>query len=170
MTDENSPLKLGTADERTTLEGFLDDYRRTVVRKVTGLSEQGARRELVSSESTPGGIIKHLRWVEMSWFQRRFAQRPAGELPDDPSSEADPDGDFRLDADETLDDVIARYQRECELSRKVAADCSLDYAVPHPWLGTVSLRWIYVHMIEETARHAGHIDILREQIDGVTGD
>ena len=70
---------------------------------------------------------------------------------------------------DTVADLIGAYQQECERSRAAAAAHDLDHAVPHPMLGQVSLRWIYVHMVGETARHAGHADILRELTDGSTG-
>jgi hypothetical protein len=72
--------------------------------------------------------------------------------------------------EETIESLVVRYDEQCALSRQIATDVKLDEVVPHPALGKVSARWIYVHMIEETARHAGHADILREQIDGSTGD
>jgi uncharacterized damage-inducible protein DinB len=158
------------ADERTVLEAFLDYQREAVLRKVRGLSEEDARRRLVASATTPGGIVKHLRWVEMNWFQRVLAGRPHADLPTPPWTDEDPDADFRLEPDERLDQVIAEYEAECARSRQTAAGHSLDDTGQHRRLGKVSLRWIYVHMIEETARHAGHADILREQIDGTTGD
>lgn len=155
--------------EREILEAFLDYYRGAVVAKVRGVSEVDARRRIVPSATTLGGIPKHLRWVEMSWFQRRFAGRPDSELPIKPGSAADPDADFRLDSGETVEQVVADYLAECDRSRAAAAGHDLDEPVPHHRLGRVSLRWIYVHMIEETARHAGHADILRELIDDTTG-
>src|SRR6266540_3589940 len=90
-------------------------------------------------------------------------------LPPVPWSDEDPDADFRLEPGETVGQVIAEYDQECARSRAVAAERSLDDTGTHWRLGQVSLRWIYVHMIEETARHAGHADILREQTDGSTG-
>jgi Protein of unknown function (DUF664) len=157
------------ADERTTLEAFLDYYRKAVKGKVRGLSDEDARRQLVPSATTLLGLIKHLCRVEVSWFQHRLAQIPSEELPvlrwiDQP------DGDFRIAPEETVETLLAQYEEQCAVSRETAARFELDDAVPHPELGEVSLRWIYVHMIEETARHTGHADILREQLDGSTGD
>ena len=158
------------ADERTTLEAFLDYYRSAVMAKVRGLSEEDARRRLVSSATTLAGLIKHLRRVEVSWFQHRLAQIPSEDLPALRWIDDDPDGDFEVHSNETMESLIADYDAQCELSRQTAAKFQLDEVVPHPYLGEVSMRWIYVHMIEETARHAGHADILREQLDGTTGD
>ncbi len=158
------------ADERTTLDAFLDYYRAAVVAKARGLSEEDARRRLVPSQTTLASIIKHLRRVELSWFEYRIAQTPLEELPYLQAVFADPDLDFQVKDDEAVDGLIADYERQCARSREIAAAKSLDDVVPHPVLGEVTVRWIMVHMIEETARHAGHADILREQIDGTTGD
>jgi hypothetical protein len=157
------------ADERTTLEVFLDYYREAVKGKVRGLSDEDARRHLVPSATTLLGLIKHLCRVEVSWFQHRLAQIPSEELPALRWIDQ-PDGDFRIAPEETVETLLAQYEEQCAVSRETAARFELDDAVPHPVLGEVSLRWIYVHMIEETARHAGHADILREQLDGSTGD
>ena len=162
--------KAAVADERTTLAAFLDYLREALVAKVTGVSEEDARRRLVPSATTLAGLVKHLTRVEMSWFQHRLAQIPVEELPELEHWLDDPEGEFRIEEDETLDVLIARYRRQCELSREVAGRFDLDHVVPHPALGQVSARWITVHMIEESARHVGHADILREQIDGSTGD
>jgi Protein of unknown function (DUF664) len=108
--------------------------------------------------------------VEVSWFQHRLAQVPSEELPALRWIDDDQDGDFRVAPHETVETLIAQYDEQCALSRQTAAGFELDDVVPHPYLGEVSMRWIYVHMIEETARHAGHADILREQLDGTTGD
>lgn len=160
--------QLATGGERAMLEAFLGLYRETAARKLRGVSEDNARRRLVPSMTTLGGIVKHLRWVEHSWFQRVLAGRPAEELPTPPWTDEDPDADFRMGPGETVEGLIAAYEEQCALSRQAATDRELDDSMPHPRLGGVSLRWIYVHMIEETARHAGHADILREQIDGTT--
>jgi hypothetical protein len=158
------------ADERSTLEAFLDFYRGAVQAKLSGVSEEDARRRLVPSDTTLAAIIKHLARVEVSWFQHRLAGIAVEDLPLLARVIEDPDLDFRVEPDETVDVLIARYVEQCARSREIAARYELDHVVPHPVLGRVSMRWIVVHMIEETARHAGHADILREQIDGSTGD
>ena len=170
MTDPqphpNPMVAAATADERDLLEAFVDGYRVQVRSRVAGVSEEEARRRLVGSATTLGGIIKHLRWVELNWFERVLAQRPESELPAAPWTDEDPDADFRLDDDEILEGILEAYDRQCETSREIARGFSLDDTGPHRRFGEVSLRWIYVHMIEETACHAGHVDILRELIDG----
>ncbi|UQX10808.1 DinB family protein [Candidatus Mycobacterium methanotrophicum] len=151
-------------DERTTLEAFLDDYRDIAARKVSGLSDTDARRRLVASPTAVGGLIKHLRWAEYGWFDQLLQQRS-----DDNRRAHQRSWEFEFLPDETLPTLIAEYQAQCEQSRRTAARYPLDHVVPHRHLEAVSLRWIYVHMIEETARHTGHLDILREQLDGATG-
>ena len=150
--------------ERTTLESFLDDYRDIVVRKLSGLSDSDARRSLVASPTTVGGLIKHLRWVEYGWFDQLLQERS-----NDNRRTHDRSWEFEFLPEESLPTLITEYQTQCEESRRIAARYPLDHAVPHRRFGTVSLRWIYVHMIEETARHTGQLDILREQLDGATG-
>lgn len=162
-------LAAGT-DERAQLEAFLDWYRAVLVRKIHGVSEEDARRRLVGSATTLGGIGKHMRWVELNWFQRALAGRPDSDLPTPPFTDDDPDADFRLEPDETVHQIVAEYRQECARSREAAAGRGLDETGQTRRLGPVTLRWIYLHMIEETARHAGHADILREQIDGSIGD
>lgn len=156
---------VSTGSERETLEAFLDYHRHHITRCLDGLSEEQARRRLVPSLTTLIGLIKHLAAVERAWFQRRLEQRPPEQIPgnslgNDPSWEVGPH--------ETIAQVLAEYDAACARSRQVAAGFGLDDAVPHGRLGQVSLRWIYVHMIEETAQHAGHADILREQIVAAT--
>lgn len=159
------------SNERQTLETFLDYLRDAMVRKARGVSEEDARRRFVSSVTTLGGLIKHLRWVEQSWFAERVDQVPEAELPTPPWTDDDPDADFRLEPDEKLGDVIDEYLLQCARSREIAAKYDLDHTFPSPnGKYSISLRWVYVHMIEETGRHAGHADILRELIDGATGD
>lgn len=160
---------VAAAAERPILEAFLDFYRETVVRKITGLADHDARRRLVGSSTTLAGLVKHLRVIEMNWFMRILAQTPEGDLPVEVCWQDYADSSFMLAPADTIASLIAAYQHQCELSRQIARRHQLSATVPHPQLGTVSLRWIYVHMIDETARHTGHADILREQIDGQTG-
>ncbi len=154
----------GAVDERTTLESFLDDYRDIVARKVSNLSDTDARRRLVTSPTTVGGLIKHLRWAEFGWFEQLLQERN-----DDNRRPHERSWEFEFLPEESLPTLITEYRAQCEESRRIAARYPLDHVVPHRRLGPISLRWIYVHMIEETARHTGQLDILREQLDGATG-
>ncbi|WP_017624999.1 DinB family protein [Nocardiopsis chromatogenes] len=152
--------------EREVLESFLDAFRAAVEDKAAGLSEEDARRRLVPSRTTLAGLLRHLALVERNWFGSVLQGRPAHELGLDLS---DPDSTWELRPGDTVASLVEDYRRACASSREAAARFALEDAVPHPELGRVTLRWIYVHMIEETARHAGHADILREQTDGATG-
>jgi uncharacterized damage-inducible protein DinB len=155
------------AGERETLEGFLEYHRRVLGGKLRGLSEEDARRRLVPSATTMLGLVSHAAAVERNWFQHYLGGRPREEITGNASGD-DPSWDVR--AGQTIAGVIAEFDRACATSRQIAAGFTLDQTVPRDQLGEVSLRWIYVHMIREHARHIGHADILREQIDGVTGD
>lgn len=156
----------GVVGERATLESFLDDYRDIVVRKVSGLSDADAgRSDLVESGTSPAGLVKHLRWAEYGWFDQFLTGRL-----DDNRRPHDRAREFVVEPGESVSSLVSAYQAQCDQSRRIAADFSLDHTLHHGRLDTtVSLRWIYLHMIRETARHTGQIDILREQIDGHTG-
>jgi uncharacterized damage-inducible protein DinB len=155
--------------EKETLEGFLDYYRAVIVRKVAGLSLEDASRPLVQSGTSLLGVVKHLGYVERGWFQSGIE----GKTFDVPWTDDDPDADFRIEPGETIEGIVAWYQEQCSLARAiVAAAPNLDVLERRIREGRPqrSLRWILVHMIEETARHAGHMDIIREQVDGGVGD
>jgi uncharacterized damage-inducible protein DinB len=156
------------ADERELLTGFLDWYRAVVENKVTGLSYDDASRIMTPTGMSPLGIVKHLGDVERRWFRLRFAGEDVATL----RTEDDPDADFRVEPGDTVASVLDFYRRSAADARRITEGASLDAtsASTSPHYGRVSLRWILVHMIEETARHAGHLDIMREQIDGKTGD
>jgi len=158
-------LPVGTGPERVVLEALLDENRESIVERVDGMSEKEARRSLVPSLTTPLGVLKHVACVERSWFQRRLAALPESEWDgyaygDDPS--------WSLSEADTVASVIEEFQRAASRSREIASRYELDDTIEHDVMGTLSLRWVYLHMIEEIARHAGHADILREQIDGGT--
>lgn len=155
------------APEREILEGFLEYHRSALSGKLRGLSEEDARRRLVPSLTTLLGLVSHAAAVERNWFQHYLGGKPRKEITgngrgDDPS--------WDVGADKTIGDVIAEFESACAASRQIAAGFSLDQTVPHDELGQVSLRFIYMNIFGEYARHAGHADIIREQIDGVTGD
>jgi uncharacterized damage-inducible protein DinB len=155
-----------TGSERPVLEAFLDFYRHVLVSKVDGLSEDQARERRVPSKTTLAGLIKHMTGVERGWFQEVLAGRAPADIGPNVGGG---DESWDLAEHETVSSLVKDYERACAQSRQTAARFALDDAVPEPNLDQVSLRWIYVHMIEETARHAGHADILREQTDGTAG-
>jgi uncharacterized protein DUF664 len=147
--------------ERLMLEHMLDRNRQALIDTVQGLSEVDARRRLVASLTTPIGLIKHAATAERIWFQRTLLG--LDESACDGYATGD-DGSFIVADDETLTDVIAEFERASERSRVIAADLELDDTRTHPRVGKVSLRFVYLLLTEDFARHAGHGDILREQI------
>lgn len=156
------------ADDRDQLARFLDYVRDCVVRKVDGVGDDDARIPRTASGTSIGGLVKHLTWVERGWLRWRFLGE---ELVGNPSTDDDPDGDMRMAPDETLADLLADYARACDESRAIMAAHDLEEALQNPGTrGSVTLRWVGWHLVEETARHVGHLDILREQLDGVVGD
>jgi uncharacterized damage-inducible protein DinB len=168
-TRVDPPRQVG---EQQTLESFLDYYRDTILWKVSGMSNEELRKAIVPSGWSCLGMVKHLAYVERNWFRVRFAGER--DLPV-PWTDEDPDADFRIEPEETTDQILQFYRNEFERSRSIAASASLDdlaaeWPADRPPEKRPNLRWIYVHMIEETARHAGHLDVVRELIDGTTGD
>ncbi|MGH2557211.1 MAG: DinB family protein [Actinomycetota bacterium] len=165
----DSPRQVG---EREMLENFLDFYRETILWKVSGMSEEDLRRVIVPSGWSPLGMVKHLAYVEQNWFRSRLAGEQGLSVP---WTDEDPDADMRAEPDESTDEIIKFYRDQCERSRSIAAGAALDdlaaeWPADRPPEKRPNLRWIYVHMIEETARHAGHLDVVRELIDGAVGD
>jgi hypothetical protein len=158
---------VAVAGERETLEGFLEYHRRALGGKLRGLSEEEARRRLVPSLTTMLGLVSHAAAVERNWFQHYLGGTPREEITGNARGD-DPSWDVAGDA--TIAGVLDEFESACAVSRRIAAGFAIDQTVPHDKLGRVTLRWIYVHIIREHARHLGHADILREQIDGVTGD
>jgi uncharacterized damage-inducible protein DinB len=155
-------------EERASLEAFLEFHRDTLLVKCSGLSaEQLASKPLPRTNLTLLGLVRHLAEVERWWFRRRFDRDDA--LDDLYCSEDHPDGDFDLGDAHSAEADFAIYAQEVEQARQTAKGRSLDEEFPGK-TRTLTLRWIYIHMIEEYARHNGHADLLREAIDGVTGD
>lgn len=151
--------------ERPTLEAFLDYYRDVVTRKISGVSDWSLRRRWVGSQTTLGGLVKHLAVVERTWFGQVLEPEATSE----PGIDGPPRSGFELDAGDSAEALLQDYALACRDSRTKAGMFRITDTVTHPELGAVSLRWIYLHVIDETARHAGHLDILRELTDGSTG-
>lgn len=155
--------------ERETLEGFLDWYRAVVERKVEGLTLADATRVLTPTGMSALGVVKHLGWVERGWFRETFA----GEHVEAIDVVGDNAAEFEISSGDTIESVLDFYRTEVEASRHISgAALSLDALSAKETLYRehVSLRWVIVHMLEETARHAGHLDLMREEIDGQVGD
>ena len=148
------------ADEKTTLLTFLDYLRDAMVAKLVGVSEHDARRALVPSGTSLLWLVKHLTAVEAAWFLYSYVGEDIGPL-DETISDAD-----------TIDSVVPAYRSMVERCNAAIADVT-DLDPPGVRsareTGPPNLRWVLTHMVEETARHAGHADIIREQIDGSVG-
>jgi uncharacterized damage-inducible protein DinB len=159
------------ADEREALLGFLEHQRQIVRRSAHGLTDRRAAERASASSLCVGSVIKHLAMVERSWMQ--VVRQEPGAMTDFAAYE---DG-FRFDPGDSLADVLADYEQAAAETEKCVAeydDLGEPVPVPRgvPWLPqdveAWSLRWVLLHLIEETARHAGHADVIRESVDGAT--
>lgn len=163
------------ADERASLESWLDFYRTTLARKCDGLAERQLREAAVApSPLTLLGLVQHMAEVERNWFCRILAQEdappifPSGAGTESPDASEGADGGFDLTEGATYAQALPLWQSEIDRARARCATHSLDDTSPFMG-GQVTLRWIYTHMIAEYARHCGHADFLRERLDGRTG-
>ena len=158
-----------TGPERQMLQGWLDWHRQTLLTKCAGLTaEQLKTASAEPSNLTLLGLLRHMTEVERIWFRVRAAGQT---LADDLYySETNVDGDFDDVADADAEANYAAFQVAVEAADKAVADLPLEHEFTTNKGSTMSLRWVYVHMIEEYARHNGHADLLRERIDGATGD
>jgi uncharacterized damage-inducible protein DinB len=152
-----------TGDEKTSLHVSLGRHRDVVLWKLEGLDDEQLRRPMTPSGTSLLGLVKHLAYVEYSWFCQTFG-RDVEQIVDNPD---DPEEDLRVKPTEY---VLGYYERARVAADRVVEEVGIE-ELGEAWFGDlVSLRWVLIHMIEETARHVGHLDILRELIDGATGD
>ena len=160
-------------DELTLLTQFLDYHRATILTKVDGLDQAAMATTLPPSDLTLAGLVKHLALVEDWWFHQVMGGHPEPEpwasAPDD-----DPDWEWHSAVEESPDELVDLYATACARSRTVVAQAgdgaALSARANRRSGEHFSLRWIMLHMIEETARHAGHADLLRQAVDGTVGD
>jgi len=156
-----------TFGEREMLQQFLNHHRWVLTGKLEGLSDSDARHRLVPTGTTLLGLVRHATVVERNWFHyvvgERRAARHGGTSPADDTS-------WSVGPDVSVNDVLTEFATVCAQSDEIAAGSDLDQTFAHERLGRVSLRYVYVHLIREHSRHAGHADILRELTDGSTGD
>ncbi|MEO8264496.1 MAG: DinB family protein [Ilumatobacteraceae bacterium] len=153
------------AAEKQTLRNSLQQHRELMLWKLDGLDDDALRRSPVPSGTTLLGLVKHLGAVEFGWFCLTFG-RETEPLPFDDNDE---NADLRVEPGETTAGIVAFYRRAWVAADQVITELDLDDAGTS-WAGdAVSLRWVMVHMIEETARHTGHADVVRELLDGTTG-
>ncbi|MCC6375906.1 MAG: DinB family protein [Microbacteriaceae bacterium] len=169
----NTPIE---GNELETLLGFLDHYRATLLWKASGLGQPELSARLSPSTLTLGGLLKHMAYVEETWFSVRLL----GHDPSEPWSsvdwQSDPDWDFNSAVEDGPEYLRELFKEKIELARKSASTTlstgGLETVTAKPRRDGQhpSLRWIFVHMIEEYARHCGHADLIRESIDGSVGD
>jgi uncharacterized damage-inducible protein DinB len=162
-----------TGTELDQLNSYLDLQRATMLWKAEGLTREQLAQPHPPSTLTLGGLLNHLALVEDSWFRVRFAGLPDDELWAGHDWDADPEYEFRTAAELEPEELRRRYEQACARSREVVAAAEgLDQlSVEKRRNGhRFDLRWMLLHMIEETARHAGHADLLREAIDGTVGE
>jgi hypothetical protein len=152
------PPFLGT--EREQLEGFVADARAELAAVLDGLTDEQARARLVASKTTLLGLVKHGAFVERVWFEVGLLGRTRAEL----GLPEMPDGSFELTESDSIGSVRDDFLAACERSRELAASYGLDDLVLHNRRSPLTLRWVYAHLIREHGRHAGHADILREQL------
>ncbi|MGW6392614.1 DinB family protein [Streptomyces sp. NPDC055103] len=159
-----------TSGEREALEQWLDFHRATLASKCEGLDDAQLRTPSAPpSDLNLLGLVRHMAEVERGWFRRVLADEEASWIY---STEEDPDRDIHATEEDTYEEAFATWQAEIAHARTLAAPHGLDdlAAGKHRTGQPFNLRWIYLHMIEEYARHNGHADLLRERIDGATGD
>jgi uncharacterized damage-inducible protein DinB len=157
-----------TGGEKESLKAALDRHRDVVLWKIQGLDDDQLRRPMTPTGTSLLGLVKHLGAVEYGWFCETFG-RPIELLPSI-DYDADAESDMRPAEGETAAEIVEFYQRARTAADAVIDETGLD-ALGTSWTGDqVSMRWVLIHMLEEVARHAGHMDILRELIDGATGD
>jgi uncharacterized damage-inducible protein DinB len=176
LDEQGRPEPPLAADETATLLGFLEYQRATLAWKCAGLDAAGLRATVAASSMTLGGMLKHLAHVEDSWCSRWLHGRDRQPPWDTVDWKADPDWDWHSAAEDTPEQLHALWQDTVARSRSLVAealaDGGLERLAQRTWPDgrAPSLRWILVHLIEEYARHNGHADLLRESVDGLTGE
>ncbi len=173
MIDRVDPA--GTLGEREMMAAWLDYHRRTLARKIGGLTGEQAVTRSTVSELTLLGLVRHMTEVERGWISDEFGDgygTPAGPaiLPPLYARPDAPDADFEELDPEQLEQDLGAWRAEMDRTDRIVAMRSLDDTAPHPRRGPLSLRWILWHVFEEYARHNGHADIIREAIDGAVGE
>jgi len=162
-------LTFSILNERDALCGFLDVQRAALLRKVEGVSDSDARKAPTASSLSLLGLLKHSALWERRWFQVVVAGRTfPGEWPESGKAAWRTD-DFLVGEDDTVAQWASCYNDQVAMSRQITAGIGLDAPCARQDLAPRNLRWVLLHLIEETARHAGHADIIRETLDGTRG-
>jgi uncharacterized damage-inducible protein DinB len=159
-------IEFSTSNERAALTGFLDRQRDALIRKIRDVSDADARRAPTASSLSLLGLLKHSAVWEDRWFQGIVAGRA---LADGWPERKSPDQDFLVEDGDTVEQWVAHYEEAARTSRQIVAAMELDHSCARTDIIDCNLRCVLLHMIEETARHAGHADIIRETLDGSRG-
>jgi uncharacterized damage-inducible protein DinB len=176
VDEQGRPAPPLAGDETATLLGFLDHQRATLAWKCAGLDAAGMRATVGVSPMTMGGLLKHLAYVEDNWLSRWLHGRDRQPPWDTVDWTADPDWDWHSAAEDSPEQLQALWRESVDRSRSLTEEALAEGGPGQParrtWPDgrTPSLRWILLHMIEEYARHNGHADLLRESVDGLTGE
>lgn len=176
IDEQGRPEPPINADETATLRGFLDYQRATFAWKCTGLDADALHTSVAASTMTLGGMMKHLAIVEEGWFWEQLWARPAGPPWNEIDWEQDRDWEWRTSLDDSPEELWAQWRKSVDISNSALDEAlrggGLDQLGLKGWQDgrSPSLRWILCHMIEEYARHNGHADLIREFLDGETGE
>jgi uncharacterized damage-inducible protein DinB len=176
IDDHGRPEPPPDADEAETLVGFLEYQRATLLWKCQGVDSEGLRLTVAASSMTLGGILKHMAFVEEHWFGRFLHGQEHGPPWDTVDWATDPDWEWHSAAEDSPEQLLALWQGSVDRSRSLIATSlrhgGVEQQAQRSWSDgrSPSLRWILCHMIEEYARHNGHADLLRESVDGSTGE
>jgi hypothetical protein len=147
-------------DERVQFDAFVEEQRGALEATLDGVTEEQARRRLVSSATTLLGLLKHVTWMQRVWFEECVGGTPRVDL----GLVQSPDESFALSSDDTIASVVAAHRSACATARAKVADLPLDVVVTGHRGGPRTLRWVYLQVLRELAQHCGHADILREQL------
>lgn len=176
VDEQGRPEPPAVADESATLRGFLGFLRATLLWKVQGLDDEQIHARPLPSSMSLGGLLKHLAWVEDLWFGRVLAGEPTAARWREIDWKINPDWEWESSDEDTAQQLLDVWQEAVTSSNEhwqgLARDPNFTLAtlVRRPRGDEVSVRWVLTHMVEEYARHCGHADLLREALDGATGE
>jgi hypothetical protein len=164
MTTSGSPIDRVLAErtlaEAAQLQVFLDAHRAILRTSLDGLTENEVRARLVPSKTTLLGLIKHATFLQLVWYDEAITGTPRTRL----GLPADAEDSFDVADSDTIESVLAGYDRACAAAREVSAWHDLDEVVTGHRLGAMTMRWVHLQVLRELAQHGGHADILREQL------
>jgi uncharacterized damage-inducible protein DinB len=166
MGPDQRRLRLVSGTELEQLESYLDFQRDTLLWKVSGLSDEQLRKVWTPSGLSLLGLVKHLAHIEHNWFLHRFA----GQQLLEPRTDDDPNPDFRIEPEETTASVVGFYRETIDRAKRIVEEAESPKSIALDPGRRAAVRFVLLHLIEETARHNGHADLMRELTDGQTGE